>query len=140
MKDLKSTILEKLDINKVNLKGQNFVKNFPLDDTIEKIANYLKANDFKEIPWPEVHILFNEFKKDVEKENGKVFTVHENRLIRFANTSDRNKISDDNPIFVINTQIGQSVSGHLYFENKDWWQRIPSTDAFLAKMDSVFGD
>lgn len=130
-------ILEKLSIDDVKINSsKHFVKDFPLDDTIEKIVNYLKDNDFKEVSWPSENSLFNEFKKDIEKENGKVFAVYENRLIRFANTSGGNKISADNPIFVIDT--GQSDSSHLYFENKGWWQRSPSTDDFLAKMKYVF--
>lgn len=132
-------ILEKLDINKVNIKDKDFVKNFPLNGEIEEIAKYLKSYSFKEIEWPNQYTPFDKFKKDVEKENNRVFTINKNGLIRFANTSNGNKISIDNPIFLIYN--GESVSKGLYFENKDWWEwKEIKPDDFLAKMKKVFSN
>ena len=100
MKDLKSTIYEKLDINKVMLNDKQFVKKFPLNATIEEIVDYLKDHKFKEVPWP-TSPNFNKFKKDIEKEHRKVFSRYEDTTVRFANTSGGKEISDKNPIFVI---------------------------------------
>ena len=77
---------------------------------------------------------FDKFKKDVEKENDKVFTKYKDNIVRFANTSNGNEISDDNPIFLI--YDGESASRRLYFENKDWWEwKEIKPDDFLAKIE-----
>ena len=137
MKDLYS-IYEKLDINKVNIKDKGFVKNFPLNGEIEEIAKYLKDYGFKEIPTPSPYTLFDEFKKDIEKENIRIFTRPKNNIVRFANTSLGNEISDDNPIFVINT--GNDGTNQFYFESGKWWAMTTFGSEFLAKMMDVFGN
>jgi len=137
MKNLVDILLEKLDIDDVKIgNSKYFVKDFPLDNTIEKIVNYLKDNDFKEVSWPTMKEL-SEFKKDLEKENWKVFTMYGNEMIRFANTT-YDTISKDNPIFVI--YKGKSAN-HLYFESNKWWERRDiKPDDFLAKMKYVFNN
>lgn len=138
MKSLVDILLEKLSIDDVKINNsKHFVKDFPLDGIIEKIVNYLKDNDFKEVSWPSMAEL-SEFKEDIEKENWKVFTMYGNEMIRFANTSNGNKISFKNPIFVI--YKGKSGS-HLYFENNRWWEwRDIKSNDFLAKLKDVFGN
>lgn len=138
MKNLLDILLEKLSIDDVKINNsKHFVMDFPLDNTIEKIVNYLKDNDFKEVSWPSMSEL-SEFKEDIKKENWKVFTTYGNEMIRFANTSNGNTISVNNPIFVI--YKGKSGT-HLYFENNKWWEwRNIKPEDFLAKMKYVFGD
>ncbi len=124
-------ILEKLDINKVNIKDKGFVKNFPLNSEIEEIAKYLKNYGFREIEWPIISD-FGEFKQDIEKENGRVFARYKNVMVRFANTSIK-KIENNNPVFVINKLPSTT---HLYFEFNKWWElRNIKPDDFLAKIE-----
>lgn len=95
MKKLSNYINEKLDINNVNLRRIDF----PLDKSVEEVANFLIINGFQEI---EHSVLSGGLEKKFNNANGKAFIRQEETTgrpwIRFADTSNE-KISTKNPMF-----------------------------------------
>lgn len=96
MKNLKDSILEKLDINKVNLNNR-----FPIDGTLEDIAKFLEEEGFQQVEYGYVKTAFNEPK-------AKCFMIF-TTTIRFADTS-KEEVSKDNPIFYIDFEDKKDYS------------------------------
>jgi len=90
-------IIEKLDIDKVNLNDMNF----PIDKDIDTIMTFLKDNGFIEIPYTMSDNRRSVHKKFDEKRGKKVFEYWPKvKTLRFADMSK--DINRKNPIFCIN--------------------------------------
>lgn len=126
-------IYEKLSIDDVKIGS--FADEFPTDEDADTVCDYLKSHGFKEIPWPTT-TNFAEFEKDVEKENKRVFTRYEDVLVRFADTSRGNKISEKNPIFVVEPRSSTVIS--LYLEFNRWWEKGVKYNDFMNNLIKVF--
>jgi len=127
MKDLYS-IYEKLDINKVSLDDK-----FPIDGTLEDIAEFLEEEGFQQIEYGYVKTAFNELK-------AKCF-MRDTTSIRFADTS-RREVSKDNPIFYIH--LGNRKEYSVFYcgsDNDGLIADIVENDKkeFLKELNKVFG-
>lgn len=98
MKSLKTSILEKLDINKVNLNDSGF----PLELTAESLVQYLKDCGYAKVPYisfPDGNI--SDFIPYFNEKHGKQFIYTKRwREIYIADTS-RSEIGSDNPMFYL---------------------------------------
>lgn len=90
-------VIEKLDIDKVNLNDMNF----PIDEDFANIVNFLKDNGFIEIPYENGDIRGSVHRKFDRNKGKKVFEyLPKVKTLRFADMSK--DISRENPIFCIN--------------------------------------
>ena len=90
MKNLKDAILEKLKVEDIILTEE-----FPIDKTIEDMAEFLKNTGFKEVTVSgDISIVFSSAKSRC------FIFMPTDKAIWFADTS-KEKISKDNPIFYI---------------------------------------
>lgn len=123
-------IIEKLNINKVNLAP----KRFPIDRDMNTIVDFLRDDGFKEIPyekgdvWRHVHEKFNKNKRK------KVFEYWSHlEVLRFADMSK--DISEDNPIFGINSDGWYWIEPKLY----NSYNIKLNKEEFLKAINKVFG-
>lgn len=100
MKTLKDKILEKIDIDKVNLDVEESY--FPLERDINYIIWFLKHNGFTEIPYENGDIWVHVHEKFDKNKGKKVFEYWPQvKVLRFANM--KKDISEKNPVFIINS-------------------------------------
>ena len=129
MKNLKDSILEKLKVDDIVL-----IEEFPIDKDIEVIVDFLRDDGFIEIPyekgdvWRHVHEKFN-------KNKGKKVFEYWSRLevLRFADMSK--DISEDNPIFGINSDGWYWIEPKLY----NSYNIKLKKEEFLKAINKVFG-
>lgn len=126
MKSLKTSILEKLDINKVNLDD---VYTFPLELTDESLVHYLKDCGYAEVPYisvPDGNI-FSYIPYFNEKHGKQFIYTKQWREIYIADTS-KSEISLKNPMFYLSIRSGKPDELKAYFK-KGWSKKI-SQDEF----------
>lgn len=102
MKGLADTLMEKLDINKVNLENEEF----PLYGTMNDVINFLKSNGFIELKYHDDVRIYFDYVEDFNEAGKKCFMVQTRRvgnggnIIWFGDTR-RNNISNDNKLYMI---------------------------------------
>ena len=120
MKSLKTSILEKLDINKVNLDDSRF----PLELTVESLVRYLKDCGYVEVPYISVPNgnIFNFIPYFNEKPGKQFIYTKRWREIYIADTS-RSEIGSDNPMFYLSIR-GSKLDEFKAFFKKGWSKKI----------------
>ena len=95
MKNLKDTIYEKLKVDDISFNK------FPIDGTLEDIAEFLEEEGFQQVEYGYVKTAFN----GARAKCFMIFTT----TIRFADTSKK-EVSKDNPIFYIDFEDKEDYS------------------------------
>ena len=130
MKNLKDSILEKLSIDNINLNGE-----FPVDGTIEEMAEFLEEEGFQQL---DSSIVTIPAANDAE---AKCFMIDKTETeLWFADTS-KEKISKKNPIFSIEIYFKSTVFSTYAFNSRGFYERIIDNDkkAFIKELNKHFG-
>lgn len=125
-------ILEKLDINKVNLEPDKF----PIDGTLEEIEKFLEANDFENFDDYDLDMqYFSEYADFVNTEGKKLFLINTAiKFVRFIDTSKKD-LGKDNPMFCIKTNAANPFT----IEIDEFYQRYLNKNDFLKALNKQFG-
>jgi len=135
MKNLKDAILEKLKVDDIVLEEK-----FPIDGTLDDIADFLRKNGFKEVHEPTRRKLYN-----YGRGQGKVFLIekdwnkvcHTNRYgaIFFADTSE-GCIDRGNPLYCVYCE-----DPNVRFCDFDYHHFVgaPTNSEFLEAINKRFG-
>jgi len=95
-------VLEKLDINKVNVNDDDVERVFSRFD-INELIKFLESYGFKEVHVVDIASTEEDIEK-INKAHGKCFVTNRTGFIEFADTS-RNELSNDNMLYVFNKNL-----------------------------------
>jgi len=125
-------ILEKLDINKVNLEPDVF----PIDGTLEEIEEFLEANNFENFDDYDLDMkYFSEYEDFVNTEGKKLFLISiGGKFVRFIDTSQKD-LGKDNPMFCIKTNAANPFT----IEINEFYQKYLDKKDFLKALNKQFG-
>lgn len=104
---------------------------FPIDGTINDMVKFLKYNGFKEIKNDQSKSADEQFDEELMKG---IITDDDPDRIWFADTSEE-KISDDNPIFLIRRKNNITV----YHYSDGHFDRKYDKQEFIEKLNNRFG-
>lgn len=130
-------VLEKLDINKVNLDDET---HFPLDEGLQKAIEYLKQNKFGEIDTTVYQI--DNAPTTIEafnKEKDRSFYVFSNRrggILRFADTTSK-IVSQSNPCLEL-LFIGDDADMFIYNCGPNDCNRTCTKEDFIKLANKYF--
>ena len=128
MKALKDSILEKLDLNRVNLIPDNF-SNMITDD-IEDVIKFLKDNGFKEIKYDGSNSLPHFFIGT----RGKYYTTID-RWVAFVDTSKKTIVSGY-PVFYYQATKNNKLYCLKFYNNEN---KYMSEKEFIKELTEYFG-
>lgn len=138
MNQLSDYITERIRID--NIKKFEF----PINDPIEKMVEYLRNHDFTEIPCTSRKMYFDEMRSlfSMEKHNAYIFDEFDGRpkykILRFVHYPGR-PLSTNDPMFNI-FYIPNEGRTEYYLEFNSFWETELIKQDFLKIVNKVFND